>query len=445
MAEGTAEQTPVVVVGAGMAGLGCAVALREAGRAVVVLEAADGVGGRVRTDRHPEGFLLDRGYQVLLDAYPAVRRRVDIDALAPGAFDAGAHVWSGRRLVPVADPFRHPTAAPRDLTSPLFPAGDKLRLGLLAAKAWAAPWQSAREAAGPAEEDISAAEALWAAGFGRRFVDHFARGFWGGILLDPSLATSAGPFRFTLKMFLRGRGVLPAAGMQAMPEQLRAALPAAAVRLGAPVAEVVREAGSGRAVGVRLEDGEEVVAAAVVVATDPPTARRLTGVAALPDEGQGMGSLTVYLAGERDPGLGRRLVVDGSGELTFTDLSPLSAVQPSYAPAGRHLLAAAVVGERLGEGDDEALACRVRVDVARVLGQAVGDWRVLAAQRIGFAQFAQPPGIYGRLPGNETGTEGLFLASEATVDSSYNGAILSGEAAAAAVLARTAAGAPGSG
>ena len=37
----------VVVVGAGLAGLRCAQVLADAGRDVVVLEASDGVGGRI--------------------------------------------------------------------------------------------------------------------------------------------------------------------------------------------------------------------------------------------------------------------------------------------------------------------------------------------------------------------------------------------------------------
>ena len=65
----------VVVVGAGLAGLRCAQVLADAGRDVVVLEASDGVGGRIRTDR-VDGFLVDRGFQLLNPAYPAVRRWV---------------------------------------------------------------------------------------------------------------------------------------------------------------------------------------------------------------------------------------------------------------------------------------------------------------------------------------------------------------------------------
>ncbi len=425
-----ANAAPVVVVGAGMAGLAAAVALHEAGREVLVLEAADAVGGRVRTDRHPDGFLLDRGFQVLLEAYPAGRRWLDLPALRPRPFDAGALVWTGRRLVPLADPLRHPRSLPRDLTTPLFPLGDKLRLATLAARARLADWQSAADAAGDPATDRSAAEALWAAGFGRAFVDRFARPFWGGIMLDPSLAPSAGPLRFTLKMFLAGRAVLPEEGMQAMPEQLRRRLPDRAVRLRTTVDEIlIRE---GWAAGVRA-DGETLPARSVVVATDPPSAKRLTGDDRLPGPEQGVGSVTVYLAGPRDPGTGPRLVLDGSRRLSVNHLAPVSVVAPGYAPSGRSLLAAVVLGEAQAS-DDGAIAERARADAALVLGHDPSDWTPIATVRLPFSQFAQPPGVYGRLPGTVTATPGLYLAGEATTESSYNGALLSGEAAARAVL-----------
>lgn len=425
------HDAPVVVVGAGMGGLACAIVLHEAGREVLVLETADAPGGRVRTDRHPDGFLLDRGYQVMLDAYPAGRRWLDMPALEARPFDAGALIWTGRRLVPLADPLRHPAALPRDLATSLFPLGDKLRLALLAGRARFAPWQSAAEAAGDPATDRSAAETLWAAGFGRGFVDRFARPFWGGVHLDPALGMSAGPFRFTLKMFLEGRAVLPADGMQAMPEQLRRRLPGDAVRFRQTVDEIVVR--DGRAVGVRVGDWSQP-ASAVVVAADPPAARKLTGIPATPDSEQGLGSFTVYLSGRRNPGTGPRLVLDGSNRLTINEIAPLSLVAPTYAPADRFLLAAAVVGDALRHDDDE-LADRARTDVAVVLGHQKDDWSVLSTVRVPFAQFAQPPGVHGRLPKVVTDMPGLFLAGEAVVDSSYNGALLGGEAAARAVLA----------
>jgi hypothetical protein len=62
------------------------------------------------------------------------------------------------------------------------------------------------------------------------------------------------------------------------------------------------------------------------------------------------------------------------------------------------------------------------------------DLAPLAVYRIPFAQFAQPPGIHGRLPENRTATPGLLVAGEYTEDSSINGSMLSGEKAALEAL-----------
>ena len=427
------RHVPVVVVGAGMAGLTCAVEICRAGRDVLLLEASDGVGGRVRTHHHPEGFLVDQGFQVLLDGYPAVQRQIDLEELHPHRFDAGALIWTGHRLVPLADPWRHPRSLVRDVTSSLFSTSDKVRLAALAGRARLANWQTAADAAGPDEEDEGAAMALWSAGFSREFVDRFARPFWGGILLDRGLATSAGPLRFTLKMFLQGSGILPACGMQAMPDYLAGRLPLGVIRVNRTVDGVHIE--DGRAAGVRV-GGEVVPASAVVVATDPPTARRLTGIEAVPTEP--VGCTTVYLTPSDGhnvkPPLGKRLTLDGTGRLSVNHLAPLSNVAPSYAPPRKHLLAAILLGDAAADPDDDAVAQRARDDAAQMMGHSPGAWRPLTTVRVPFSQYAQPPGVYGQLPDVTTATPGLYLASEATVDSSYNGAITSGERAAAAVL-----------
>jgi phytoene dehydrogenase-like protein len=422
---------PVVIVGAGMAGLVCALTLHDVGQPVCVLEASDGVGGRIRTDPTPDGFLIDRGFQVLLDAYPAARRWVDYDALKTLPFDAGAHIWTGKRLVPLANPLLHPTALVRDVTSSMFGVADKIRLAKLALTAVRSDWQCAADASQTELGAMTAEEALWASGFSREFVDRFARPFWGGITLDPALTQSAGPMLFTLKMFLQGRAVLPAEGVGAMAASLARRLPDGAVRLGSRVDALVYD-GQGAVVGIR-SGGDVIPAAAVVVAADPPAARELTGIASIPSARDGLDSVTVYLAGSEDPGTGPRLVVNGAGRGVVNHLAPLSSAQPSYARSGMNLLAAVAIGEAAA-ADDGLIADAARAEVAAMLGQRPAGWRVVALRRVPFSQYAQPPGMYQRLPGNEPGPQGLFLASEATVDSSYNGAILSGEGAARAVL-----------
>ena len=424
------SSAPVIVVGAGLAGLTCAAELTRAGRPVVIVEAGNGVGGRVRTDRQ-DGYLLDRGFQVILDAYPALRRQVDLADLEPAAFDSGATIWDGKRLRSLADPTRHPRAIGEDLRSPLFGLVDKVRVAALGLGARTAGWSSAREAAGDPAMDRSGADLLWDAGFGRRFVDTFARPFWGGITLDPSLAGSQGTLRYTLKMFLEGRAVLPELGMQALPDRLASRLRPGTVRYNTPVEELVRV--GDRVVGIRVR-GETWPAAAVVIATDPAAARRLTGDERFPDDTSGLGCTTIYLKGRRAPGIGRRLLLDGSGRLSVNHVAPLSTVQPSYAPRSRHLLAAVLLGEHAANLDDDAVAIQARAETARMLGHPANDWDVLSVVRVPFSQFAQPPGIYGRLPATDSGTPGLVYAGEATADSSQNGAVLSGEAAARAIL-----------
>ena len=215
-----------------------------------------------------------------------------------------------------------------------------------------------------------------------------------------------------------------------MPAQLRSRLPSTAVTLNARVTSVVVE--EGRATGIQVA-GKRIPASAVIVAADPATASNLTSVGTLPGDKQGLTSLTVFLAGARSPGTGPRLVLDATRKRLVNHLAPLSAVQRTYAPPGQHLLAAVIVGEAAEGGDLDALTLQARRDVALMLGHSVEDWRVLEVVQAPFSQFMQPPGIYRRLPGNVTPTRGLYLASEATVDSSYNGAVWSGETAAGIV------------
>ena len=108
----------VVIVGAGLAGLSCAKHLQRAGKKVAIYEASDGVGGRVRTDEL-DGYLLDRGFQVLLTAYPEIETEVDLAALDMRYFSPGALVRVGKKNHVVGDPLREPSTLFPQLLPPL--------------------------------------------------------------------------------------------------------------------------------------------------------------------------------------------------------------------------------------------------------------------------------------------------------------------------------------
>lgn len=425
----TMSDLPVLIVGAGVSGLTAARELVRNGIEVRVLEASDRIGGRVATDRTDDGFLLDRGFQVILSAYPALIRHVDLEALDSCGFDRGAVIWTGRRRVPLADPLAHPSVTLRDLTTRLMTIQDKVRLLKLALVAKRASWTSAAAAANELDVDLSAREYLKQQGFSERFINRFAAPFWGGITLDHTLSASAGLLLFTLKMFLEGNGVLPVAGVAAVPLAIVKDLPEGTIETGVRVQDLVLE--QDRVIGVRTDDGIRN-AAAVVIATDALTALALTKIETIP--AAHVGSLTFHLGATADPGIGKTLLLNGSGSGVVNHVAAMSSVQPAYAPEGRHLLAAVVIDQSAFDLSEAELQDRVLSEV-RMMLSLEGELDVLRVDRIMHSLYAQPPGIHRILPDATTGIQGLILAGDITVDASLNGAMLAGEAAARAVIA----------
>lgn len=422
-------QPPIVIAGGGLAGLACAHLLIQQNQPVILFEASDRIGGRVRTDI-VDGYRIDRGFQVLSEAYPALRQVVSTAELGPRRFDAGAIIWDGSQRHLLRSPFDEPKQLLATLRSGAFSLKDMLRLAKLAASCRTATWESAAAASVSREGSQSALALFEERGFSQQFITRFARPFWGGISLDPNLSLSAGPVLFTLKMFAEGAAILPETGMQGLPEAIAERHPDALVRLNSRVDRIVTE--DGRATGL-VVGGETIDASAVVVATDGPAARALTGIESIPVEG--VGCTTVYLAGKNDPGIGKTLLLNGSGFGGVNHIAPLSSVAPSYAPQGKHLIAAVLLDTPDLRGRrPESIDQLARADVSRMLGQPFEEWEVIRTVTVPFSQFRQPPGFVAHLPRNRTQTPGLYLAGEYTVDASINGALRSGIEAATAIL-----------
>jgi phytoene dehydrogenase-like protein len=409
--------TDVIVVGAGLAGLSCARELSSHGADVLVLERADRPGGRVRTDE-VDGFLLDRGFQVLLSAYPEARHVLDYERLGLRPFYSGALVRRAGRFARVADPFRHPLDAARSWNS--GPGGllDKARVARLRRRLAIHSLNEVLNA-----PQVTTREALRLEGFSPGIVDGFFRPFLGGIFLDPDLDTSSRMFAFVLKLFAQGEAVLPAEGMQAIPRQLTEDLPGNALRLGATV-ETVDGA------GVTLAGGERLEAGAVVVAADGPEAARLTGALRAP---AGRAVTCIYFAAGRSPLDEPVLVLNGDGPAggPVNNLSVPSDVAPSYAPPGAALISATILG--LPEPDDDALVAAVRRQLRDWFGPQADGWRRLAVYRIPYALPALTPAEFATPERPVRLRPGLFVCGDHRDSASIQGALASGRRAAAAV------------
>jgi phytoene dehydrogenase-like protein len=419
----------ILVVGAGLAGLTCAKVLAEAGQEVRVIEVADHIGGRVWTDASAEGFLLDRGFQVLFTAYPAARRHLDFSALKLKPFVPGAVLIRDGRWHEVGDPFQRLTLLGPTLANPLLTLGDKLRTLRLRR------YTRGRSLDAIFNGPLKGGDKTTYAELRRRhfsdsgFIENFARPFYGGILLDRELSVSARMFLFIFKMLASGQTVIPEGGMGQITRQLAAKLPADAIRLETRVEGVVEA--EGRAIGVTMTGGEEMQADAVVIATGAEAAERLVG-RTLPSEP--MSVTCVYFATTDSLYNGPRLLLNANPGAFVNNAVQLTNVSRAYAPPNQHLLSASVLG--IPEMSDDELAARCKDDMASWFpGKDLTNLRHVGTYRIRFAQFRQPPNIFATLPPNPTPTAGLFLAGEFTQSSSIHGAMQSGEDAARAVLA----------
>jgi phytoene dehydrogenase-like protein len=407
-----------VVVGAGLAGLACAARLTEAGHAFQVLEASDAVGGRVRTDL-VDGFRLDRGFQVLLAAYPEARSVFDYAALDLHAFQPGALVRLGGAFHRVADPRRALGAALKSVLNPVGSFGDKLRIGRLVLQARRGSFASLFS--GP-ESTVFAR--LREVGFSDGMIDGFFRPFLGGILLDASLSTSSYLLDFVLRMLAEGDTCVPGAGMGALSDQLAERVGLHKIRFGARVTGVNES-------GLQLESGERVKATRVVMAVEGPEAARLLSEEV--EEPGSKGVTCLYFAADCSPVEGPWLVLNGEGEAAgpVSNLAVMSEVASSYSPEGQHLVAATVL--RVPAEDDAALENKVRAQLTTWYGEPVTAWRHLRTYRIHHAQPDQSPGFRARATGARL-SERLYVCGDYRRSASIQGALESGREAADALL-----------
>lgn len=403
---------PVVIVGSGMAGLSCAVHLYRAGFPVRVFEASDGVGGRVRTDEL-DGFRLDRGFQVYLDAYPETGKLLDLDALALKPFEPGALVYRDGKLHRLMDVFRRPGSALASVRAPVGTLADKLRVG----------WMRTRILRSSPDEIASRPDRTTEAylrerGFSEGMIDSFFRSFYGGIFLERELQTSSRMFEFTFQMFGRGSATLPARGMGEIPGQLAGLLPEGTVSLNTPVRAVFRD-------GVELVSGEWIEATAVSVATDVTQAKTL-----LPDAGfevpRWRSVTNLYFAADRSP-VGEPIIcLNGSGRGLVNNVCSLTDASPEYSADGRALLSVSL----LGLSEDESLVEKVRQELSQWFGEEVLQWQHLRTDAIRRALPEQLPGVARKAYSEAAG---VYICGDHCLSASIEGAVISGKQAAEAI------------
>ncbi|MFM8894446.1 MAG: NAD(P)/FAD-dependent oxidoreductase [Actinomycetales bacterium] len=403
----------VIIIGAGLAGLSAARHLTIHGAEVLLLEASDDVGGRVRSDV-VDGFTLDRGFQLYNPAYPEAARVLDHQVLDLRPLVAGVIVAGSSGVTKLGDPRSRPGWAPDALRASTGSLLSKLRF---ASYAWGNSRRPVVEVL--SEVDGSALDEFRALGLDTALIDRVLRPFLTGVFLEGDLATSRRFLDLVMRSFVRGTPALPATGMQAIPRQLRDSLPAGWVQVNTPVLQLA---------GTTVHTAQGALTAqAVLVATDPTPAQALVPSLTVPI---GRSTTTWYHATPiwpRRPGCSA-LIVDGDNRGPVVSTVPLTYAVPEYAPEGVALISTSTLGLAASTDDEQA----VRRHLALLYGCDTSNWDLVGHYAISYALPAMLPPLNPRQPDELGG--GLFVAGDHRDTASIQGAMVSGRRAAQAIL-----------
>lgn len=422
-------QDKVIIIGAGLAGLAAATSLHSKDIPFLLIESSDAVGGRVRTDS-VDGFLLDRGFQIFITAYPEAQKLLDYKALNLQKFYSGARIFYNGEFHTVADPIRHFSDSIKSIPNPIGSPLDKLLIGLTRIKALS---KSDDEIFTSGE--IPVIEYLKSAGFSNAIIDRFFRPFFGGIFFDDELGTSSRLFDFIFKCLALGDNTLPANGIGEIPNQLASRLPSDSIMLNTRAVSVYFDE-PGSPPNVRLESGEIVrTRSGVVVAVEEPEIDKLLAGKRTPAQRKpARSTVCLYFSAEKDqiPVQDPVLFLNGSGKGIVNNMFFATNVAPSYGPPGKALVSVSLIGS-FSDVSDEDLTASVIRELAGWFGSSmVESWRQLRTYRIPFAQPNQsPPTDLLKNPRSELG---LYLCGDYMTSATFDGALVSGRRAVEALL-----------
>jgi len=318
------RKAKVIIVGGGLSGIACARKLQERDIDFLLIEASERLGGRVRTESS-DGFLFDCGFQVFNSAYKNTAALLKDSGLKFHNFRAGALIKTNNGLHPLCDPFREPKFLLKTLFSPIGSFSDRLRMLTLLIDTLRSKLRS----------NNSIEKELLRRGFTSSMIEQFFRPFLGGVFLEKELQTCCEAFQSAFLFFSTGLAQLPVGGMEQIPIAIAKPLNKEKILLNCRVVSVSKNS-------VRLDDGEELCAEAVVLALNINSLQTLLPDLNLPDTNS---VSNFYFESEIIPEISRFLVLNGKQSGIINNLVALSSVNPSYAPKGRELLSVSVIGE----------------------------------------------------------------------------------------------------
>lgn len=358
----------VTIIGAGISGLSAAIHLQRQGFAVKILEASDRAGGRIKTDV-VKGFLLDRGFQVLLTSYPEAKELLDYDSLSLKRFLPGATVLYDGGTFEIADPFRRPSALLATAFAPVGSWRDKANTFFLKKKLVSKSIETLF-----AQKQQSSYDQLKAYGFSQKMIDRFFKPFFSGIFLEDDLQTPNRMFDFVMKMFSEGDAAVPALGMEEIPKQLVKQLPDGCIQYNTAATAIEGNT-------IITANGEKIISDTILIATEANSFIAKYK----PEITLAHQSVTnVYFETLVAPSDKAVVILNASSNRQIVNnLTVMSNVSKQYAPDGKVLVSVSCNGI-LGLSEQE-LIDKIKSELTPWFGQELQDWELLKSYEIQYA------------------------------------------------------------
>ena len=350
---------PIVIVGAGLSGLAAAHELEAAGETCLILEGQSHLGGKLETTIFDDAYILDRGFQVLLPAYPELRRFTDLESSVElKYFKSGARLEMDDGPILMANPLRHPQNILSTALGTYATLKDKLLVVKLMLELQVKnPEMLLSSASG------STLDHLQSFGFSEKMIENFWRPFFSGIFLEPNLATAAGYFRYLTHIFAASPVAVPRLGIGELPKFLAKKLRNTEIRLSTSVENI-------NGFNLELASGAKISARAVLTDTE--------GHANAHDPGP-FGMVTSYWFKAPEPPFeGAWLSLNSRSREkrgSINHVAVMSNVSADYAARGDALICVSVVGPRVNL--DTLLA-----EATPLYGENVKSWKLLRVDEI---------------------------------------------------------------
>lgn len=399
----------ITIIGAGISGLTTAVYLHKKGYKVQILEASDRAGGRIKTDL-VNGFLLDRGFQVLLTEYPEAKALLNYEKLNLKKFLPGATVLYDDGQFEIADPFRRPSLLFSTLFAPVGSIKDKLNTFFLKNTLIKKTLPTIFK-----QPEIQTVAKLKEYGFSDKMIARFFKPFFSGIFLENDLKTSSNMFDFVMKMFSEGDAAIPELGMEEIPKQLVQLLPNDCILYNHKVNAIDN-------LSISCENGSKFSADKIIIATEA------TGYAKnyIAETEQNSHQVTnVYFEAKLPPTNKAVVILNAATNKKWVNnLTVMSNVSGKYAPLGSVLISISLNGIPIE--NDVTLAQNMKNEVKKWFGNQVEDWNLLKTYRINYA-LPNQNSISNELDSSQFKiNENLFICGDHLLNGSINAAMKSG-------------------